>query len=319
MIAILTFSGESLQAQACCSAGAPILGSLQLSSSDAGNAQVAVSYEYNSLQDVINISDPLNDQSRERYTHSLMLEGNYGVSHRLSVSGLLTLVQQGRTITTPTGSQNRLVTGGMGDAVLLMNYNLIPGNVFTQKILSIGTGPKIPLGQSDQRSNGILVPYDMQPGTGAWDAVFWGYFSQGFRPKPFSLFATTAYRMTGQNDLGYEFGNELQMLLGWSDSQNLGKLLYAYGLSFRYRHAAMDKNNHVILPNTGGQWIFLMPSLSWHLNQDISVTINAELPLYSEVEGTQLTPSARANIGMLWTFRKKPKLEDIFKSKISVK
>jgi hypothetical protein len=272
---------------------------LQLSSSDAGKTQLAVSYEYNSLQDVINVSDPLNDQSRERYTHSFLFEGNYGITQRLSVSGLFTLVQQGRTITTPTGNQNQLVTGGIGDAVLLLNYNLIPGNVFTQRILSIGAGPKIPLGQSDQRSNGILVPYDMQPGTGAWDAVLWGYFSQGFRPKPFSVFATTAYRLTGQNELGYEFGNELITSGGFSFYPTPET---AISLLAQFRTVTADQLSDADISNTGGSWLYLSPGFNVNLSQSLSLRMNGELPVYRKLNGTQLTTTYRVAFSTHYTF-----------------
>lgn len=299
LIVCMGFAAKTLYAQACCSAGAPILGSLQLSSSNAGNTQLAVSYEYNSLQDVINISNALDDQSRERYTHSLMIEGNYGITKRFSVSGLLTLVQQGRTITTPTGNQNQLVTGGIGDAVLLLNYNLIPGNLFKQRVLNIGVGPKIPLGQSNQRSNGILVPYDMQPGTGAWDAVVWGYFSQGFRPKPFSLFATTAYRLTGQNDLGYEFGNELIASGGLSFFPTPET---AFSLLAQYRTVTADQLNNADISNTGGSWLYLSPGFNVNLTESLSLRINGEVPVYRKLNGTQLTTTYRVAFSTHYTF-----------------
>ena len=320
---LLLIPAMPLRAQTCCSGGVPLANNIGgMPKAEDGTFMFSVIFDANFLRTLKDGTEKLDDFSRQRTTYSALIKAQYAINDKLSVEGLFSGIRQERNIEQGTFSDFKKTTG-LGDAVLLANFNYLSTSTAN---FTFAVGPKIPTGPSDLKDDrGITMNADMQPGSGAWDLILHHRIAKIFNFRPQAAFSyLVTYRLTGENPdyLGsqvYEFGNELQMLLGWSESQNLGKLLYAYGLSFRYRHAAMDKNNHVILPNTGGQWIFLMPSLSWHLNQDVSVTINAELPLFSEVEGTQLTPSARANIGMLWTFRKKPQLQDIFNSKLSVK
>jgi hypothetical protein len=78
----------------------------------------------------------------------------------------------------------------------------------------------------------------------------------------------------------------------------VGTMLMSYGLNIQYRHAAQDRVNGYLLPNTGGQWIFIMPVAGWHISPRTAVNISSQIPLYSKIEGLQLTPTFRINAGI---------------------
>ena len=289
-------------AQTCCSGGVPMAGNVgSMAPADRGTFQVSLGFDGNFLRTLKEGTETINDRSRLRTTYSGLLNAYYSVSDRLSVEGLLSFVRQERDIR--QGEFNDFTsTIGPGDAVLLLNYVYLSRN---QIVLRAGAGPKFPTGPSGLKNNdGITLNADLQPGSGAMDIFLNHMFSisPGFRPAA-TIVHTMTYRVTGENPsyLGsqrYSFGNELHMSLGISEQNLVGKMLMGYGLNIRYRHAARDIINEYPLPNTGGEWFFLMPSLSWHISPRTALNINSELPLYSRVDGTQLTPTFRISAGV---------------------
>jgi hypothetical protein len=178
-------------------------------------------------------------------------------------------------------------------------------------------GVKAPLGPSDLRDNesGILLNADLQPGSGAWDGLLWAQFTRvtSFRPSMSFLFTGT-YVFKGKNKtyLGsqiYQFGNELQLIAGLSERLFLGTLLIDPALLFRYRTVEADQNDGSDLPSTGGNWLFINPSLSFWLRPNLSFNINGEIPIYSKLEGTQATPTYRINLGFFYKIATRPNKE----------
>ena len=74
-------------------------------------------------------------------------------------------------------------------------------------------------------------------------------------------------------------------------------------LSGRYRWAGADIIDGNILSNTGGQWFFVVPRISW-LVKDMKWHINTELPIYADIVGTQLSPTFRINTGFYYLLKK---------------
>ncbi len=299
-------SHQSVRAQACCSAGTPLLSSLELPSTARGNLQFALTYEYNALRDVLSGTRTLEDDARRRVTHSVLLETSYGLSSTFSVSALLTLVQQERRIASPfDGTESQLSARGIGDAVVLVKHSLVPLNIFSQLEVTIGGGAKIPLGSSTLTSGGILLPADMQPGTGAWDGILWAYGSKGFLPTvPVNIFATASYRFTGTNDRfgvdheAYEFGNEFIASIGAGYRTDM---FLDFSLLARYRHTTPDEFGGSSIPNTGGDWFYIIPGINVKSKGNLTFRASGQLPVYRNLKGTQLTTSFTASLTIFYT------------------
>jgi hypothetical protein len=307
------FNQSSVNAQTCCSGGVPLANNIGgLTKEEKGTLQISLNFDGNFLRTLKDGAKTLNDDSRVRTTYSALLNANYSFSEKISMEVLLSGIRQVRIIY-HGDFEDFTKTLGIGDAVVMAYYQYHNKNNLT---LSFGGGPKIPLGPSDlKNSNEITLNADLQPGSGAWDLILHHRIAKnlGFRPSA-SFMHLINYRITGTNNdyLGsqrYRFGNEMQMLLGVSEQNTIGSLLVDYGINLRYRHAAQDVNNEQLLPNTGGQWLFLMPSISWYLNSTTALTANGEHPVYSKVGGTQLSPTFRINVGIYLSL--KPKKEFI--------
>lgn len=304
----------TVNAQTCCSGGIPLSNNIGLPLLEKGTIQLGLNYDYNNLNTLNNGSEKLDDDSRLRVTHSVLLNSSYAITDNFSVEGLFTWVNQRRNIS-QFGNDNLDQTSGIGDAVLLLKYNVtkhLPKLIGKNSSLNFGIGTKIPLGSSTEANEqNITLNADLQPGSNAWDVLFLTSFSSSFNFRPSLSFSARAiYRSTGTNktyfdNTTYKFGNEFQSFLSFSDQFIFLKSIINPSLSFKYRNAQLDQQGGFNLDNTGGNWISVIPNFSINITPNIAFSTKAELPLYNNVDGTQLTPTYRITTGFL--FKIKPK------------
>jgi len=292
-------------AQTCSCAGAPLISSQSVSTTSQGNLLLGITYEHNEIAELYRADNKLDNQTVERSTQSTLLELNYGITNRLTVSGTATYVRKRRL---GLQSNDELVTTGIGDGIVLLKYVLHQNTIKEQYQLAVGAGAKIPFGKTSLASDGIRLNFDMQPGTGAWDGIAWSYFSKTFAPaSTINLFLFTTYRATGSaerfadND-NYEFGNELLANIGATN--NITSDL-SYIATIKYRSTSSDQRNNNKLPNTGGKWIHLEPALQYQLTNGLSIKASGKIPIYQYLNGLQPTTSYTASISLFYNFGKK--------------
>jgi len=283
---------------------------------DKGAWQINLSYDQNMLKTLKEGSDELNDNSRERITRSILVEVGYGFTERLAVDVFFSYVNQIRTIK-QFGNTDYISTHGLGDMVLLFKYRISNPRDTRQNLL-IGIGPKIPTGRTDfARDDGIILNADLQPGSGAWDAVMYGFYNRSFGFRPSMGFSVSlVYSLKGINPdyfngQSYQFGNEILGQLAIVEKINLGIQIFDLGLTLRYRHQGEDLFNQRTLPNTGGHFLFLTPGASYFITSKLSLNFSADLPLYIKVEGTQLAPTYRFTFGVFMVINKKGKIKNL--------
>jgi len=274
-----------------------------------GSFVIGLNYDYNNLNTLNARSDKLDDNSRLRITNSILLNLGYAFTDRLSLETLFTWVNQKRTIS-QFGNENFSETQGIGDAVFLTKY-AIPKVLGSQSVLNLGLGTKAPLGKSNlTTTEGFQLTADLQPGSGAWDLLGWMSFSKGLNFRPSATFSGSfTYRFTGKNNeylnnsSTYEFGNVIQTNIGYTDQFLMFNTIFNPGVILKYRKAFADKVEGTTLPNTGGEWVFVRPELTAQISPNISFTSRLEIPVFSYVEGTQLTPTVRFTAGVAFVLR----------------
>lgn len=314
-LSLLLFSIVNfVNAQTCCSGGIPLSNNIGMAILEKGTTQIGVAYDYNNLNTLNNGSEKLDDNARLRITHSVLVNASYAITNNFSVEGLFTWVNQRRRIT-QFGNVNLDQSSGIGDALLLAKYNF-KDVIGKNSDLSVGIGAKIPLGSTTEKSDeGITLNADLQPGSNAWDLIYWTSVSKSmnFRPS-LRLSSRVIFRSTGTNndyfgDSTYKFGNDFQAFLGFSDQFLLFKTITSPSISFKYRNAKQDKIGGFNLDNTGGNWVSIIPNFSININTNLVFSTKAELPIYSNVDGTQLTPTYRLTTGILFTIAPKKELQ----------
>ena len=310
---ILLLNQFYIYSQTCCSGGVPLSNNLGLPNLGKGTFQVALNYDYNNLNTLKAGNKVLDDSSRLRITHSILTNLNYSITDKFSLETQISWVNQRRKI-----SQFNKVdleeTSGIGDAVILAKYafsNLIGDN----SVLNTGLGVKVPIGSTNNKSKiGILLNADLQPGSGAWDYIFWSSFAKNFNFRPSATFLVKlSYRLPGKNnsyliDSSYQFGEEFQYYMGVSDVFYMLNTLINPSLLVKYRSANKDKINDFDLGNTGGKWLIIIPNISIKISQSLNFISSLELPIISNVTGTQLTPTYRITTGLLFIISHKKKL-----------
>ncbi len=290
-----------VQAQSCCSGGAPLSSSLGLPTAEQNTFQIYLGYDVNLLNTLKDGTDKLDDDSRRRTTHTAIIQLGYTFTKKISFDFLIPYVRQEREITPMDRPSSLDYSQGMGDVVLLGKFLLIPN-------YQIGLGLKFPTGStSEKNSHGITLNADMQPGSGSWDMIYWFIGGQTLNARPsanLSLLAT--FRATGENPeyFGsqiYDFGNETQSILTYADQVLLGSLILNPSMGLKFRHVNEDKNDGIIVPGTGGTWLFVRPGLAVPMGTHTEIQSTLELPLFAHVVGTQVTPTVRFNIAVLFS------------------
>ncbi|MEM8887312.1 MAG: hypothetical protein AAGD28_04950 [Bacteroidota bacterium] len=311
---------HALFSQACCSGGVPISSNLGLGASTAGTLQFQLTYDHNTLRDLLASSERLDDDRRTRNTLSLILESSYDINQALSVSALFSLVRQERIILTQSNSEDITINNGVGDGIVLLRYNFLHGEKHPDMDFMLGAGPKFPFGQANFTDDrGITLPADLQPGTGAWDAIVWTNFNRrGLMRDNLSFNVTATYRFTGTNpdyngSLAYKFGNEFQVQWGLQDRFLIGSLIVDPIVAFQYRTVGVDQIDGNRFENTGGHWINFRPGLNLNIGQNSALRLTGAIPLYRYLQGTQLSTSYRFAITFYQSLGLKNKSNSPFK------
>ena len=291
-----------MKAQTCCSGGSPITSNLGIQEIEAKSWYIQLSYDYNFLDALYSGSTRLDDKNRERITQTVMLQGIYALNKRLSFNALLTHVKQERTIFSD-GNENYTSANGIGDAVFMLQYTILSN---LKRNTVIAAGPKIPIGKFDATDAefGFALAPDLQPGSGSWDGIIGLSHSEYHVLNPnFTITGTLGYRISSEGerfdgDPGYRFGNEFIASLGFNESYILRKTTISPFAYIQYRNTKADKISDFEVPGTGGQWLNLSPGISFSPTPFVDINISSEIPLYRNLEGTQLTTSYRFNVGI---------------------
>jgi hypothetical protein len=288
-LAALLVAGNSV-AQTCSCAGAPILSSIETGAATPGRWLLGASYERHAINDVVDGSDELNNTSdRKRYSNSLLIEASYGLSSRVSLTGLLALVRHERSVSSVNGLGEDIETNGVSSGMLLMKYALLRQSPFSSREITLGLGAKFPLGSTDVTRRGVLVSEDMQPSSGSLDGILWGYFSQALgNGNATNLYLSTSFRYSGDNDRKFDSGDEFISTFGLSHATG-GR--FGGSAAVRYRWSGDARRDGYGLPNTGGKWLYLVPGVSVGLPSSFSLQVSAQVPLYRSLEGVQFTTS----------------------------
>jgi len=308
MLLLITVGNAA--SQSCCSGGTPLTGNLGMNSMEHSEWLFRLSYDYNFLDDLISESTLLENNTRNRTTQSILLQTSYGISNKWVLTALFSLVKEQQETFVLNEASNLVSQSGFGDAFLMLQYSVVS---HIKRELLVAAGPKIPIGKTDARDEvGILLPPDLQPGSGSWDAV------AGFSYREFHLLnqpqlalnLSAGYKYSGKSsrfegDENYRFGNEFIASLGVSKVWQLKKTTLTPAIQTIYRTTQPDVTDGFDLPSTGGEWVYLNPGLSVIPHSGIEVNIGGDIPLYRNLNGTQLSTSYRINIGVSYRIKSK--------------
>ena len=284
----------------CSCAGVPLLNSMQTGSANAGSWLLATTLEHHEINDLYAGSKKIKDETeRKRSVQSLLLEVSHGFNNKWSFSSLLSFVKHRRQVGISEDSISR--ARGLGDGVLLIKYTPQRIGVVNRYFYSLGGGVRLPLGENDVTSNGLLLSEDMQPGSGALGYVVWAYGAHSFSAQGLTqIFTSFNASFNGENSRQYQFGDEQNISLGLAYQSEFP---VSASLALLARRSQADRRFGSKVPNTGGLWLDLMPAVQYKLTQQWALRFSSRVPLRRELNGAlQFTTSEVYALGMSYQF-----------------
>jgi len=295
---IISFCVKTM-AQTCCSAGAPLTSSFDVSSGEKGFT-FHLSHEYKSVNLLIDNNQRLTNDPRTRNGQNTLFKVDFNLNDKWAFSAFLPFVTQNRqTISEAQGAF------GMGDLTLLSQYTLPTGD---NAQLKFAGGVKLPTGNKNIAGDqGIILSPDMQSGTGSYDFI--GRIAtvhQHLFAKNLSFQAALAYRLNGTNPhfgdpsgnggRQFKFGDEstLSPTFTYLIFTKSWFIMPEFGLQFR--HTAPNREQGVNSPNSGGFWVNAPLGLRLLPNQKLTIRLFGEVPLTRQLQGLQITTDYAAGI-----------------------
>ena len=294
-VLLLIFSRDA-EAQLCCTTGSASASSLEVGVIPENSLRVSLGHEYNELSGTFEgnkrtDSNIVGSGSVQAYT----LQAHYGITRRWGVTLSIPFVKTSRTF----GGRNTFRASGIGDMSFLLKYSLKPLNIASSREIAIGSGFKMANGSKNVVDDGTPLNFNLQPGTGAWDFILWGYYYKSHLPSGWSGTLSALIRIPGTNSDGLQYGNEIiysaVVNRRLSNSTQLS-------LRFKGRSSSPVTINDFKNPNTGGIITFIAPSFVWNPVRLFSVETGIDIPAFYSVSGTQQALDFRSFINASFYF-----------------
>jgi len=294
----LLFTSTDSYAQTCSCAGVPLLGAMELATPGDGKWFLASTYEYHDASELISGSSSVTDSTgRDRTSEVLMLETSRRLFGKISFSALLSTVKHDRTVGGVHDSAS-----GLGDAIIMLKYSPVSITPFSRNAFSAGIGARLPIGEDDAMSSGgIVLAEDLQPSTGASGNIIWMYAARALNePATARIYANATYTNNDDNDRFYQFGHETTASFGASYQTQTP---WGFNAELLYRQTDRDKRASSSIPNTGGEWLDLVPAVQYHINESLAVRASAKIPLHRDLnDQLQFTTKYSFRITLSYVF-----------------
>ncbi|MBT8068557.1 MAG: hypothetical protein KJO09_15040 [Gammaproteobacteria bacterium] len=295
-VAAIAVSPPSI-ASTCSCASVPLLGTMESASPNENQWFLATTYEFHDVSELVAGSSTIPDQTgRDRQSQALVFEISRGLTEKWSVSALLSAVEHEREI---SGQLDR--ASGVGDAVVMLKYSPASISVYSKNALSFGLGSRLPIGEDDARSQFTTLAEDLQPSTGAYAGLLWAYYARALNESAGAqVYVSASHTINGDNDRNYQFGDSTSVALGGSYQTQSP---WGFGLEILYRHAKRDERNSVEIPNTGGDWLDIVPAVQYHATETLAVKASVKIPLTRDLnDSLQFTTRYAARLSLSYLF-----------------
>ncbi len=170
---------------------------------------------------------------------------------------------------------------------------------FDRKLgLSALGGLEIPVGEHQQSdSNGERLTAASQPSADAFGVRFGLAWSTPLE-ESLTLAASALYTLRTQHD-DATLGDRIDygVALTWRSSPRF-EWLAEISAATLWR----DEAHLVEDPNTGGDVVFAAAGVRWHIADRVELTVTPQVPLYSDLDGTQADPRLSVTTGLSMSF-----------------
>ncbi len=239
------------------------------------------------------ISNPTNKQMTA-FTNNVIVR--YGFSNSLNFRALLPVISKEMNLTNTGVQETSLDNFGIGDAKLFLGYSLKSPQKGDSYGLTAEIGASIPTGDSDKNfkiytAKGASIskePLGMQLGDGSFDPIVQLSYTKLFPTSRIDVSSNYIFNTEGDNN--YKSGNESTINVAY-----VKKTPYNLSLQVEMNAQFIDKSEKSGIKddNTGGSIIYVMPGIHTNLNSKFSLSGGIQVPIYKDLNGTQLTNDCR--------------------------
>ena len=152
----------------------------------------------------------------------------------------------------------------------------------------VNFGVKLPTGDFDVRNDsGALAERSLQPGTGTTDALLGGFYSHVMPARNASVFVQTLAQVPVGFREHYKPGKRVTLDTGvrYELTDKVGLMLQVNAL-----HKGRDRGRDAEPADSGGNFVFLSPGVSYAVAAKTQVYAFVQKPVYQYVNGVQITP-----------------------------
>jgi hypothetical protein len=208
--------------------------------------------------------------------------------------------------TQPLPELSRSFSSSIGDTKLILSYQgWLPTNN-----LGVQLGVKLPTGQYGTAVDfysgpnaGQPLDASLQPGTGSTDIIVGAYYyqaiSQDFDAFINGQFQAAVKERMDQPGNDYRPGNTTSVSFGLRYE---GNPRWVPQLQVNLLHKEPDTGALADVQNTAGNVVYVSPGVTAQVSARLHVFAFAQLPVYSNLYGTQLFPRWTASAGATYAF-----------------
>jgi hypothetical protein len=174
-------------------------------------------------------------------------------------------------------------------------------SLYSDTALSFGLGSRIPVGEDNATRNGVILAEDMQPSTGAYGGMIWVYWAKALNDaKSRRIYASASHTLNGDNDRNYEFGADTTVTFGGAYQTQTP---WGFNIELLYRTAERDQRDSTTIPNTGGDWLDVIPSVQYHVTESLALKASAKIPLHRDLhDQLQFTTKYAYRLSLSYVF-----------------
>ncbi len=294
---LLSFMPLQALAQTCSCAAVPILGSMQHASPKNQQWFFGTTYDFHDASELVAGSSTIPDRTgRDRTSQALVLELSRGLTEKWSFSALLSAVKHEREV-----NGSRASASGLGDALVMLKYSPKSISLYSDTALTFGLGARIPVGEDNATRLGVDLAEDMQPSTGAYGGMVWAYWARALNDsKGARIYASASHTQNGDNDREYRFGDDTTITFGGAYQTQTP---WGFNLELFYRNADRDQRSSVEIPNTGGEWLDIIPAIQYHVTESFALKAAATIPVARDLhDQLQFTTKYAFRLSMSYVF-----------------
>jgi len=185
----------------------------------------------------------------------------------------------------------------LGDVRVLAHVRLDGMPAPADGTLGLIGGVKLPTGSTDVRNrDGDVAERSLQPGSGSTDLIAGGFVSGSLAQADWHTQLRWQHAVNERQD--YRPGDQVGLDAGMRYPLGAVHALAQINLLWR----AHDMGDNAEPDDSGGRFVYFSPGMAVPLGRDAQIYGLLQLPLYQNVQGTQLTADWAATMGLTMRF-----------------